>query len=142
MLLYEVEQKIQAKPGEAREPPQRAGAYEVEEKLKSMEEERKVKSEEEEKFRVLQQQIESSRGLVVQKEKIDPNKCCEGHRLPSSFLQLSPSKEAEYHAPYTRLNMSLHKLDAVLDGDLDEFLDALILHDQTQMIGQGERTTA
>ncbi len=41
-----------------------------------------------------------------------------------------------------RLNMSLHKLDAVLDGDLDEILDALTLHDQTQMISQGERTTA
>ena len=41
-----------------------------------------------------------------------------------------------------RLNLSLHKLDAVLDGDLDDILDALILHNQAQMISQGERAAA
>ncbi|MFH2041954.1 MAG: peptide chain release factor 1, partial [Acidobacteriota bacterium] len=30
-----------------------------------------------------------------------------------------------------RLNLSLHKLEAVLDGDLEDFLDALTVHNQT-----------
>lgn len=35
-----------------------------------------------------------------------------------------------------RLNLSLHKLEAVLDGDLADFLDALTVHNQTEMIGR------
>ncbi|MBU1186452.1 MAG: peptide chain release factor 1 [Acidobacteria bacterium] len=35
-----------------------------------------------------------------------------------------------------RLNLSLHKLEAVLDGDLEDFLDALTVHNQTEMIGR------
>jgi len=35
-----------------------------------------------------------------------------------------------------RLNMSLHKLENVLNGDLDEFIDALTLHYQAEMLGE------
>jgi peptide chain release factor 1 len=35
-----------------------------------------------------------------------------------------------------RLNLSLHKLESVLDGDLEEVIQALIVHDQTQSMGE------
>jgi peptide chain release factor 1 len=35
-----------------------------------------------------------------------------------------------------RLNLSLHKLESVLDGDLDEFVEALILRYQAQNMGE------
>ncbi|MCJ7680858.1 MAG: peptide chain release factor 1, partial [Candidatus Aminicenantes bacterium] len=35
-----------------------------------------------------------------------------------------------------RLNLSLHKLEAILDGDLEDFIDALTVHNQTEMIGR------
>jgi len=41
-----------------------------------------------------------------------------------------------------RLNLTLHKLDTVLDGDLDEILEALTLQDQAQVIARGKRATA
>jgi peptide chain release factor 1 len=34
-----------------------------------------------------------------------------------------------------RLNMSLHKLESILNGDLDEFVEALIVHYQAQNMG-------
>lgn len=34
-----------------------------------------------------------------------------------------------------RLNLSLHKLESVLDGNLEEFIEALIVHDQAQKMG-------
>ena len=38
-----------------------------------------------------------------------------------------------------RLGMTLYKLDAVLDGDLDEFIDALAAADQAEKLrGGGE----
>jgi peptide chain release factor 1 len=33
-----------------------------------------------------------------------------------------------------RLNLTLHKLENVLDGSLDEFINSLTLHFQTQMM--------
>ena len=36
-----------------------------------------------------------------------------------------------------RLNLTLHKLENILDGDLDEIIDALIMHFQSQMMGKG-----
>ncbi len=33
-----------------------------------------------------------------------------------------------------RLNMSLHKLESILNGDLDDFIDALVLHYQAEML--------
>jgi peptide chain release factor 1 len=41
-----------------------------------------------------------------------------------------------------RLNLTLHKLEAVLDGDLDEIIEALTLHYQAQMIANRERASA
>jgi peptide chain release factor 1 len=38
-----------------------------------------------------------------------------------------------------RLNLSLHKLEAVLDGSIDGIIDALTLHFQSKMME--ERTT-
>jgi len=40
-----------------------------------------------------------------------------------------------------RLNLSLHKLDAVLDGDLDGIFDVLTLHFQAQMMTKQERAS-
>jgi peptide chain release factor 1 len=37
-----------------------------------------------------------------------------------------------------RINLSLHQLDAILDGDLDEILDALITHYQTEKLKEKE----
>jgi len=36
-----------------------------------------------------------------------------------------------------RLNLTLHKLENVLDGDLDEIIDTLTIHFQSQMMGEG-----
>ena len=33
-----------------------------------------------------------------------------------------------------RINFTSHRIDAINDGDLDEIIDALITHDQTQKI--------
>lgn len=35
-----------------------------------------------------------------------------------------------------RVNLTLHRLDAVLDGDLDEIMDTLITTDQTEKLGE------
>lgn len=37
-----------------------------------------------------------------------------------------------------RIGLTLYKLDAVLNGDLDEIIDALITTDQTQKLGSGD----
>lgn len=37
-----------------------------------------------------------------------------------------------------RINLTLHKLDAVLEGQLDEIIEALITHDQTERLKQVE----
>ena len=39
-----------------------------------------------------------------------------------------------------RLNLSLHQLERILDGDLDELVDKLTFHYQSQMIGDIEKT--
>jgi len=36
-----------------------------------------------------------------------------------------------------RLNLTLHKLENILDGDLDEIIDTLTMHFQSQMMGEG-----
>ncbi len=36
-----------------------------------------------------------------------------------------------------RLSLTLHKLENVLDGDLDEIIDSLTIHFQSQMMGEG-----
>jgi peptide chain release factor 1 len=36
-----------------------------------------------------------------------------------------------------RLNLTVHRLEQVLDGDLDEFVDALIAHDQAELLKDG-----
>ncbi len=41
-----------------------------------------------------------------------------------------------------RLNLTLHRLDSVLDGDLDEILDALTLQFQAQMMTRDKRASA
>ncbi len=41
-----------------------------------------------------------------------------------------------------RLNLTLHRLDSVLNGDLDEIIDSLTLHFQAQMMANRERATA
>lgn len=41
-----------------------------------------------------------------------------------------------------RLNMTLHKLEAVLGGELEELIEALTLHFQAQMIAKRETATA
>jgi peptide chain release factor 1 len=33
-----------------------------------------------------------------------------------------------------RVLLSVHRFDAVLDGDLDEFIDTLITYDQTEKL--------
>ena len=33
-----------------------------------------------------------------------------------------------------RIKLTLHRLEAVLDGDLDEMIDALIAYDQAEML--------
>ena len=33
-----------------------------------------------------------------------------------------------------RIKLTLHRLDAVLDGDLDEMIDALIAYDQAELL--------
>jgi peptide chain release factor 1 len=35
-----------------------------------------------------------------------------------------------------RLHMSSHRLESILDGELDEFVDAMILHSQTKLIAE------
>lgn len=37
-----------------------------------------------------------------------------------------------------RLNLSLHQLDNILDGDLEELIDKLVLHFQSKMIGDSQ----
>ncbi len=39
-----------------------------------------------------------------------------------------------------RLNLTVHRLEQVLDGDLDEFIDALINHDQAAQLKDGATT--
>lgn len=41
-----------------------------------------------------------------------------------------------------RLNLTLHRLDSVLDGELDEIIDSLTLHFQAQMIAKWESASA
>lgn len=41
-----------------------------------------------------------------------------------------------------RLNLTLHRLESVLDGDLDDIVDALTVHFQTQMISEKEAKSA
>jgi Protein chain release factor A len=37
-----------------------------------------------------------------------------------------------------RIGLTLHKLDLVLDGDLDEIIDALIVHEQAELLKKAE----
>ncbi|GAG81124.1 unnamed protein product, partial [marine sediment metagenome] len=37
-----------------------------------------------------------------------------------------------------RLNLTLHKLENILDGDLEEIIDALTMHFQSHMMGEGK----
>ena len=37
-----------------------------------------------------------------------------------------------------RINLTLHKLDAILDGQLQEIIDSLIAHDQAERLRQVE----
>lgn len=37
-----------------------------------------------------------------------------------------------------RIGLTLHKLDQILDGELDEIIDALILHEQTELLRNAE----
>ena len=37
-----------------------------------------------------------------------------------------------------RIGLTLYKLDAILDGDLDELIDALVTADQAEKLRQGE----
>jgi len=37
-----------------------------------------------------------------------------------------------------RINLTLHKLDVVLEGELDEIIEALITHDQAEKMRQVE----
>lgn len=37
-----------------------------------------------------------------------------------------------------RIGLTLHKLDLILDGDLQEIIDALILHEQTELLQKAE----
>jgi peptide chain release factor 1 len=39
-----------------------------------------------------------------------------------------------------RLGLTVHRLEQVLDGDLDEFIDALITHDQAELLKNGAAT--
>jgi len=41
-----------------------------------------------------------------------------------------------------RLNLTLHKLDSILDGNLEELIEALTLHFQAEMIAKREAATA
>jgi peptide chain release factor 1 len=41
-----------------------------------------------------------------------------------------------------RLNLTLHKLEDVLDGSLDEFINSITAHYQTQMIGKRINSSA
>ena len=41
-----------------------------------------------------------------------------------------------------RLNLTLHKLEDILDGDLNKFIEALILHSQAEMMEKGTKTSA
>jgi peptide chain release factor 1 len=37
-----------------------------------------------------------------------------------------------------RIGLTLHKLEQVLDGDLDEIIDALIAEDQAALLAEAE----
>ena len=37
-----------------------------------------------------------------------------------------------------RINLTLHRLDAILDGDLEEIIDALATHDQAEKLKEAE----
>ena len=39
-----------------------------------------------------------------------------------------------------RINLTLHRLDSILDGDLEEILDALATHDQAEKLKEAEAT--
>ncbi len=41
-----------------------------------------------------------------------------------------------------RLNLTLHRLESVMDGDLEEIIDALTLHNQAQMMSRREHKVA
>ncbi len=65
----------------------------------------------------------------------------------SRRLQVGSGERSEkirtYNFPQSRvtdhrLNLTLHKLNSVLDGELEEIIEALILHHQTQLIGEKE----
>lgn len=49
--------------------------------------------------------------------------------LKNKNIQL-PSGRVTDH----RIKLTLHRLDAVLDGDLDEMIDALIAYDQAELL--------
>lgn len=41
-----------------------------------------------------------------------------------------------------RIGLTLHKLDLILNGELEEIIDALILHEQTELLKEQETKTS
>ena len=39
-----------------------------------------------------------------------------------------------------RIGLTLYKIDAIMDGDLDELIDALVTADQAERLKQGQET--
>ena len=39
-----------------------------------------------------------------------------------------------------RIGLTLYKIDAIMDGDLDELIDALVTADQAERLKQGQKT--
>jgi len=73
----------------------------------------------------------------VQRQKIDAERSADrkskvgsGDRSERIRTYNFPQSRVTDH----RINLTLHKLDAVMQGELDEFIDALISHDQAERL--------
>ena len=64
------------------------------------------------------------------KNREEKLKVKEDHRFEKIRTYNFPQGRVTDH----RIKLTLHRLDAVLDGDLDEMIDALIAYDQAELL--------
>jgi peptide chain release factor 1 len=85
--------------------------------------------------RLLDQALQEQQSQIAQNRK---SQVGTGERSEKIRTYNFPQSRVTDH----RLNLTLHKLDSVLDGSLEEMIEALSLRLQTQMMAASERATA